>query len=269
MIDNFNVFNRDTVRRHRDRAAENLNDHEFLFAETGERLCDRLDDIKREFPIALEIGCRSGGLRNIVGKRGNIKRMIQSDISQAMCNRAGAMVVVSDEEFIPFAPKSFDLVMSNLTLHWVNDLPGCLTQIHHILKQDGLFLANMLGGDTLKELRQSLSKAELKINGVSTQRISPFADVKDAGNLLQRSGFALPVTDTETITVSYSDPFKLMNDLRAMGESNATIDAQKGLTSRKLLMEASRFYLEDFAGEDGRIPASFQVINLSGWSANN
>ena len=155
--------------------------------------------------------------------------------------------------------------MSNLTLHWVNDLPGCLTQIRQTLKLEGLFLANMLGGDTLKELRQSLIKAESSICGGLSPRVSPFTDVKDAGNLLQRAGFNLPVADMETITVSYPNPLQLMNDLRAMGESNAIISAQKGFTSRSLLMEAARYYVEDFAGDDGRIPASFQVISLSGW----
>jgi hypothetical protein len=155
--------------------------------------------------------------------------------------------------------------MSNLTLHWVNDLPGCLTQIRRTLKPEGLFLATMLGGETLKELRQSLAKAEVAIDGGLSPRVSPFADVKDAGNLLQRAGFTLPVADMETIFVSYPDPLKLMKDLRAMGESNAIIEARKGCTSRKLLMEAARYYMEDFAGDDGRIPASFQVISLSAW----
>ena len=260
MSDTINVFNRGTVNCHRNRAAENFRDHDFLISETGERLCDRLDDVNRQFPIALDLGCRTGGLSRIIGKRGGIKKMIQCDISKAMCDHADKLVVVSDEEFIPFAPKSFDLVISNLTLHWVNDLPGCLTQIRQTLKKDSLFLASMLGGETLKELRQSLSKAELTIKGASTQRISPFADVKDAGNLLQRSGFSLPVADTETITVSYPDPLKLMNDLRAMGESNATTDAYKGLTSPKLLMEAARFYVEDFANADGRIQLVFKSL---------
>jgi len=260
-----NIFNRHTVRHHRNRSAAGLVSNDFLFSETGERLCDRLDDINRKFPIALDLGCRTGGLSRMLGKRGGIKRLFQSDFSQAMSNRAGALALVTDEEFLPFAPKSFDLVMSNLTLHWVNDLPGCLTQIRQTIKQNGLFLANILGGETLKELRQSLTKAEAAINGGLSPRVSPFADVKDAGNLLQRAGFNMPVADMETITVSYSNPLKLMNDLRAMGESNAIIGARKGLTSRTLLMEAARYYIEDFAGDDGRIPASFQVINLSGW----
>jgi NADH dehydrogenase [ubiquinone] 1 alpha subcomplex assembly factor 5 len=265
MSETMNVFNRNTVCHHRNRAAAELKDHDFLFAETGERLCDRLDDIYRKFPVALDLGCRTGGLSRMLGKRGGIKELIQCDLSQAMSERAGAMALVTDEEFLPFAPESFDLVMSNLTLHWVNDLPGCLTQIRRTLKPEGLFLATMLGGETLKELRQSLAKAEAAIDGGLSPRISPFADVKDAGNLLQRAGFTLPVADMETITVSYPDPLRLMKDLRAMGESNAIIEARKGFTSRNLLMEAARYYMEDFAGDDGRIPASFQVISLSAW----
>jgi len=265
MTSTMNVFNRHIVRHHRDRAAAGLVDNVYLFSETGERLCDRLDDINRKFPVALDLGCRTGGLSRMLGKRGGIKKLIQCDLSQAMSDRAGALALVTDEEFLPFAPKSFDLVISNLTLHWVNDLPGCLTQIRRTIKQDGLFLANMLGGETLKELRQSLTKAEAAINGGLSPRVSPFADVKDAGNLLQRAGFSLPVADMDTIIVSYPSPLKLMNDLRAMGESNAIMGARKGLTSRTLLMEAARYYVEDFAGADGRIPASFQVINLSGW----
>jgi NADH dehydrogenase [ubiquinone] 1 alpha subcomplex assembly factor 5 len=265
MSETMNVFNRHIVCRHRDRAAAKLEDHDFLFAESGERLCDRLEDIYRKFPVALDLGCRTGGLSRMLAKRGGIEELIQCDLSLAMSERAGAKALVADEEFLPFAPESFDLVMSNLTLHWVNDLPGCLTQIRRTLKPDGLFLATMLGGETLKELRQSLVKAEAAVDGGLSPRISPFADVKDAGNLLQRAGFILPVADMETITVSYPDPLKLMNDLRAMGESNAVIEARKGFTSRNLLMEAARYYMEDFEEEDGRIPATFQVISLSAW----
>jgi len=260
-----NVFNRHSVCRHRDRAAAKLDDHDFLFAESGERLCDRLDDVYRKFPMALDLGCRTGGLSRLLGKRGGIEELIQCDLSLPMVKRAGDKTLVADEEFLPFAPQSFDLVMSNLTLHWVNDLPGCLTQIRRTLKPDGLFLATMLGGETLKELRQSLIKAEAAVDGGLSPRISPFADVKDAGNLLQRAGFILPVADMETITVSYPDPLKLMNDLRAMGESNAVLEARKGFTSRNLLMEAARNYMEDFEDDDGRIPATFQVVNLSAW----
>ena len=260
------IFNRQTVCHHRNRVAAELKNYNFLFQETGERLCDRLDDVYRKFPTALDLGCRTGGLGRLLGTRGGIEVFIQSDISHSMIKLSGPQSLVADEEFLPFAPSSFDLVLSNLSLHWVNDLPGCLTQIRNILKKDGLFLATMLGGETLKELRHSLIKAEALIDGGLSNRISPFVDVKDAGNLLQRAGFSLPVADMETITISYSDPIKLMHDIRAMGESNALVESRKGFTSRNLFFEAARFYKEDFQGSDGRIPATFQVVGLSAWA---
>ena len=262
------MFNRRTVRRHRDRAAMQLEDHDFLFNETGERLCDRLDDIHRTFPTALDLGCRTGRLGRTLNGRGGIEELFQCDLSLPMCKRAGPGVLVADEELLPFAPSSFDLVLSNLALHWVNDLPGTLAQIHRCLKPGGLFLATMLGGETLKELRQSLAQAEADIDGGLSPRISPFADVKDAGNLLQRAGFTLPVADMETVTVSYPDPLKLMTDLRAMGESNAVIEARKGFTSRRLIMQAAQHYINDHTDDDGRLPATFQIITLTAWVAD-
>jgi len=259
------VFNRQLVARHRDRAAANLSDHDFLFNETAERLCDRLDDVRRKFPTALDLGCRTGGLGRLLNGRGGIEELIACDLSVAMIEQAGPRAVVADEEFLPFAQHSFDLVLSNLSLHWVNDLPGALTQIRRCLKPGGLFLGAMLGGETLKELRQSLAAAEAAVDGGLSPRISPFADVKDAGNLLARAGFTEPVADQETIKVSYPEPFKLMTDLRGMGESNAVIEARKGLTSRAMMMEAARRYVEDFSEPDGRIPATFQIITLTAW----
>jgi len=198
--------------------------------------------------------------------RGGVKTLIQCDLSLPMSKRAGPLAIVADEELLPFAPQSFDLVLSNLSLHWVNDLPGALSQIRRCLKPGGMFLSSMLGGETLKELRQSLAAAETAIDGGLSPRISPFADVKDAGNLLARAGFTQPVADLETLSVSYPEPFKLMADLRGMGESNAVIEARKGLTSRAMMMEAARRYVEDFADEDGRIPATFQIITLTAWA---
>ena len=269
------VFNRQLVGLRRDRAAAALNEHDFLFTETAERLCDRLDDVRRKFPTALDLGCRTGGLGRVLNGRGGIENLIACDLSEAMvkqagprakAEQAGPRTVVADEEFLPFARHSFDLVLSNLSLHWVNDLPGALTQIRRCLKPGGLFLGAMLGGETLKELRQSLAAAEAAVDGGLSHRISPFADVKDAGNLLARAGFTQPVADQETIKVSYPEPFKLMADLRGMGESNAVIEARKGLTSRAMMIEAARCYVEDFSDDDGRIPATFQVITLTAWA---
>jgi len=269
MSETMTVFNRRTVRQHRERAAARLEDHDFLFRETAERLCDRLDDIRRAFPVGLDLGCRTGGLSRVIGRRGGIETLFACDLSLAMSRHAGPRALVADEEFLPFGPNSFDLVLSNLSLHWVNDLPGALAQIRRCLKPGGLFLGAMLGGETLKELRHALARAEADIDGGLSPRISPFADVKDAGNLLLRAGFSLPVADMESISVSYPDPFKLMADLRGMGESNAVIEARKGFTSRQLMMQAAQRYVSEFGDDDNRIPATFQVITLTAWAEND
>lgn len=266
MTETMTVFNRRTVRRHRDRAARAFAEHAFLIEEVAERLADRLDDVKRTFPLALDLGCHSGELGRTLQGRGGIETLIQGDLSPALAAKAGLTALAMDEEFLPFTDGVLDLVMSNLSLHWVNDLPGALVQIRRALKPDGLFLATMLGGETLKELRDVLAQAEIDVEGGLSPRISPFADVRDAGDLMSRAGFALPVMDSDTITVSYPDPFKLMKDLRGMGETNAVLEARKGFTKRTTLMRAAALYQEKYGGDDGRIPATFQVIYLTGWS---
>jgi SAM-dependent methyltransferase len=178
----------------------------------------------------------------------------------------GAASLASDEELLPFKEQSLDLVISNLSLHWINDLPGALSQICRALKQDGLFLATMLGGETLKELREALMEAEIEIEGGLSPRLSPFAGIKDAGNLLGRAGFALPVADTETITVSYKDPIKLMSDLRGMGEANANAQRKTTFSRRATMMRAIEIYVEKFTNEEGLIPATFEIIYLTAWA---
>ena len=269
MPDAMNIFDRRIVRLRRDRAADGLAKHDFLLREVGERLADRLDDIKRRFPLALDLGCHTGELGRLLGGRGGVESLVHCDLSPAMAVRAPDLRLAADEEALPFGEATFDLVTSLLSLHWVNDLPGALTQIRRALKPDGLFLAAMLGGDTLKELRQALAEAEIAVEGGLSPRVSPFAGVRDAGGLLQRAGFALPVVDTETLTVVYPDPFKLIADLRAMGEANAIIERRRGLTRRATLLEAADRYRNAFADAEGRIPATFQVIYLTGWSPHD
>ena len=244
MDDPMRVFDRDTVRRHRDRAAAGLSAHDFLLREAGERLVDRLEDLTRRFPTALDLGCHVGGLAEQIGARGGIERLVRCDLSSGMAGRAAGRglpgeALVADEELLPFAPHSFDLVLSNLSLHWVNDLPGCLLQVRRILKADGLFLARMLGGASLAELRQSLLQAELGLSGGASPRVSPMAELGDAAGLLHRAGFALPVTDGDLLTVTYEDAFRLMADLRGMGETNATAARERRFTSRRLLLDAA------------------------------
>lgn len=259
------VFDRHQVRRQRDRAARGLADHDFLFREMADRLADRLLDMARQFPLALDLGCHAGELGRILEGRGGVERLVQCDISPAMAAVAGRLAVAGDEEALPFGARSFDLVMSNLSLHWVNDLPGTLLQIRHILKEDGLFVATLLGGETLWQLRQCLMDAEMQEEGGAGPRVSPFADVRDAGALLQRAGFALPVVDVDTITVTYSDGLRLLTDLRGMGETNAVAARRKTFSRRSTLLRALSLYQERFADGEGRLPATFQILTLTAW----
>ncbi|MEQ9345560.1 MAG: methyltransferase domain-containing protein [Thalassospira sp.] len=273
MADPITVFDRQILKLRRDRAATRAQDFNFLFAETAERLADRLDDTTRSFPIAVDLGCHSGELGQIIGKRGEIEQLYQADISQryakaAQANNAGNTngTIVADEEFLPFAEGSLDLIISNLSLHWVNDLPGMLLQARRALKSDGLFLASMLGGETLKDLREALMTAEAEEEGGVSPRVSPFVDVKDAGALLQRSGFALPVVDADDLLIDYPDALKLMRDLSGMGESNLVAKRSRKFTKRSTLARAAAIYHERHARPDGRIHAKFQIIYLTAWA---
>ncbi|MBM3566201.1 MAG: methyltransferase domain-containing protein [Alphaproteobacteria bacterium] len=261
------VFNRRAVRRTRDRAARSLGGHDFLLAEAAERLLDHLDDVKRGFPVALDLGCRTGTLAALRGNRGGIGALVQCDLSEKMARAAqGHLTLAADEEALPFAPASFDLVLSSLALHWVNDLPGALAQIRRVLKPDGLFLASLFGGETLKELRQALAEAELQTAGGASPRVSPFAELRDLGGLLQRAGFALPVADADTIIVSYDEPMKLLADLRGMGETNAHALRRAAFSRRELFPAMAETYRRLFADETGRVPATFQIVTLTAWA---
>ena len=283
MSDAMNVFDRRLVRCHRDRAAARLEAHDFLFRETAERLADRLDDVTRMFPVALDLGCRGGGMAAVLGGRGGIETLVQCELSPAMARRAATarsragpeprtprvLTVCADEEFLPFQPHAFDLVVSNLSVHWVNDLPGCFLQVHRVLKPDGLLLAAMLGGQTLNELRASLLAGELAETGGASPRVSPFADLRDAGALLQRAGFALPVIDSDLLTVTYDDAFHLMRDLRGMGETNAMHGRRRELSRRATLFAAAAHYRDRWVEPDGRLPATFQIIYMTAWSPDS
>jgi SAM-dependent methyltransferase len=269
MAETMTVFDRRVVRMHRDRAAAQFFQHDFLLQDVGERLLDRLNDIKRRFPLALDLGCHAGQLASRLNGRGGIKTLIHCDLSLHMAKIAPSPRLVADEEALPFAEGCFDLVLSLLSLHWVNDLPGCLAQVRRTLKPDGLFLAALLGGQTLKELRHALAEAEIAVEGGLSPRIAPFADVRDAGDLMQRAGFALPVVDTETITVTYDSVFSLLGDLRGMGETNAVIERRKSFSRRQTLHDAASRYHRLFADDAGRISATFQVIYLTGWSPDD
>lgn len=259
------IFDRNRVRAHRQRAARATDAPHFLLHEMAERLADRLLDMMHTFPLALDLGAHHGILADYVKGRAGIEHVVQAELSQPMLEKASGMRVVADEEFLPFAENSFDAVLSVGALHWANDLPGALVQVQRALKPDGLFLAMLPGGQTLKELRQCLEKAEMEISGGVSPRISPFVDVRDAGSLLQRAGFALPVVDSESITVSYAHPLKLMHELRGMGEANALTQSRKGFTPCAVMMLAADMYLREFSDSEGRIPATFELVTMTAW----
>jgi NADH dehydrogenase [ubiquinone] 1 alpha subcomplex assembly factor 5 len=260
------VFDRAAVRRHRARAARAIGAHDFLFREAASRLGERLDDIRRAFPRALDLGGHGGVLAQTLAGRSGIETWVHTDVAEALARRGPAPCVVADEELLPFADASFDLIASALSLHWVNDLPGALIQLRRALRPDGLLLISLLGGETLHELRNALLEAEAEETGGAAPRVSPFADVRDAGSLLQRAGFALPVVDADTVTVSYPDALALMRDLRAMGEANALTERRRNFSRRGVLLGAAARYAERFAGPDGRVPATFKIVTLTAWA---
>jgi NADH dehydrogenase [ubiquinone] 1 alpha subcomplex assembly factor 5 len=259
------VFDRRVLRLRRSRVAPALHGFDFLIQEAARRLVERLGDIRRAFPLALELGCHTGQLAARLRGNGQIGQLLQTDLSYDMVRHAPARRLVADEEALPFGPGCLDLVISCFSLHWVNDLPGTLAQVRYALKPDGLFLAIMPGGATLFELRESLMRAELEVAGGAGPRVSPFVDVREGGMLLQRAGFAMPVADVETVTVTYDHPLKLMAELRGMGEANALVQRGRAL-DRTTLRRACEIYRELFGDGADRIPVTFQLLTLSGWA---
>ncbi len=259
------VFDRSLLRLRRDRAAADILQYDFLFREVAERLLDRLTIVRKDFPVILDLGGGHGVLSEKLRQRSGTEYVVTSDLSPAMVKQSSGPALVADEEYLPFANGSLDAVISNLALHWTNDLPGALTQVFRALKPDGLFLAAVMGGQSLKELRDSLMTAELKVTGGVSPRVSPLIDLRDMGALLQRAGFALPVVDGEIITADYSHPLKLMHDLRGMAASNAVLQRLRIPTRRAVIMEAARLYQEKYGDKAGRVPATFEIIYAIGW----
>lgn len=251
------------LRRRRGRSAGALAGHDFLLREAAERLADRTRDVARRFDRVLALGDGSGLLPPLLPAAPGMPP-VRADLSEARLAAGGpGPRAACDEEALPFAAESFDLIMALWNLHWVNDLPGALIQIRRCLRPDGLFLAVLPGGETLKELRESLL-AVAGGRGLSP-RIAPFVDVRDAGALLQRAGFALPVADSERLTASYAHAFALLDDLRGMGEANILALRQRHFTSRGFWTEVAAAYRERHADGEGRIPATFELVTLTGW----
>jgi SAM-dependent methyltransferase len=263
------LFDRALHRRRLDRAALSYDTAGFLKSRAAADAVDRLDAILRRFPLAVDLGARTGAFAEALKDSeaaGKIDTLIETDLSAAMLTGRPGLRLVVDEERLPFAAESLDLVVSTLALHWTNDLVGALVQIRRALKPDGLFIGAFLGGATLTELRQCLLEAEAEISGGAHQRVSPFTDGFDGAGLLQRAGFALPVSDVDRVTVRYSHPLSLLKDLRAMGETSVLVDRSRKPLGRKVLFRALELYQQRFAGADGKVSATFEIITVTGWA---
>ncbi len=263
------LFDRDLHRTRLDRAAPGYAAADFLKARAAEDAVVRLEAIMRDFPRAVDLGARNGWFARCLAQSDAAARigfLVETDLSPKMLASRDGLRLVADEERLPFAPGSLDLVVSTLALHWTNDVVGALIQIRRALKADGLFIGSLLGGATLTELRQSLLAAEAELTGGAGPRVSPFADPYDAAGLLQRSGFALPVADVDRVTVRYAHPLKLLADLRAMGETSVLAERHPKPLTRQVLARAFEIYVERFAEPDGRVPATFEILTLTGWA---
>ncbi len=233
----------------------------FLLDHVAHDLAERLAVVLRTFDVAADIGTPGDAVRDLLIGRKLAGRVISA--SPAAAIGAG---VAADEEALPFANESLDLAVSALSLHFVNDLPGALIQIRRALRPDGLFLAALLGGDTLNELRQAFAAAEAEIEGGISPHVAPFADLRDLGALLQRAGFALPVADVDPLIVRYADAFSLMQDLRRMGATNVLNERRRKPMRRTTLLRMAEIYRERFSDPDGRVRATFDIVWLSGWA---
>ena len=237
----------------------------FLMARALEDLEDRLAAVQRRFAdgAALHCGVEDGArLLRASAKVDNVLRVEDAGLAAS----PGKDVIAAENETLPLAAESLDLAVSLYALHEINDVPGMLVQIRRALRPDGLFLGCLAGAGTLAELRESLLAAETTLRGGASPRVLPFADVREAGALLQRAGFALPVADIDEVTVRYDTMFDLMRDLRAMGATNSLVQRSRTPATRALFVEAARIYAERFADADGRIRATFNTIWLSGWA---
>ncbi|MGB1875719.1 MAG: methyltransferase domain-containing protein [Rhodospirillaceae bacterium] len=266
------IFDRPRIARNRQRAASLSNSSTPLLVNNRQQLLDRLLDVKRSFKTALNLGCRSGETSAVLSRDHGIETVVASDFAEDYVRGAqqkGFCAVACDEEWIPFGSEVFDLIIAEHSLHWTNDLPGSLIQLRRCLEPDGLFLASLFGGATLHELRDCLVEAESTVLGGITPRVSPFIDVRDAGNLLLRAGFALPVADTDLIVCEFDSLESLFNDLRRMGETNAIQERTRGLTTNRLFSAAEEIYRDRHCSKSGQLLATFEIVTLTAWSPSD
>ena len=259
------IFDRTLLNLRRRRISNLAADGDFLHARVATELAERVALISRQFDIAVDLGTHTGRLAASLRGTENVGQVIATDTCPNYLARCNSLQILADEEWLPFRANALDLIASNLHLQWANDLPGVFAQAQRALKPDGLFIAAMFGAGSLPELREAMLEAELELTGGASPRIVPLPNVREIGALLQRAGFALPVTDTDTIRVRYATPLDLMRDLRLMGATNITTERSRKFLRRDVLVRAGQIYIEKFGEADGRIPATVSILYLSGW----
>jgi NADH dehydrogenase [ubiquinone] 1 alpha subcomplex assembly factor 5 len=260
------LFDRALLRRRRARFAGEMPQHEALLELVATEVAERIGVILRDFPLALDLGAFHGVLGRKLAALPSVGEVIYAESVPALAALCLRPALVCEEDLLPFKAASLDLVVSSLALHRVNDLPGALIQIRRALKPDGLFLGAVLGGRSLRELRYALIEAEAESQGGASPRVAPFADVRDYGALLQRAGFALPVTDADLLTLVYSTPRDLMREIRVLGGGNVLTARRKEPLLRTTLESAEAIYRTRHATPDGRVMASFEIVYLAGWA---
>ncbi|XP_053194620.1 arginine-hydroxylase NDUFAF5, mitochondrial [Scomber japonicus] len=265
-----NVFDRTMKRKQKNWAAalQDGQQFDYLRDEVGSQVADRVYDVARTFPLALDIGGGKSHIAEHLSKE-VVERLFLTDISETTLKHRRPSEIptqcfLADEEFLPFPENTFDLVMSSLSLHWINDLPGALRQIHQVLKPDGVFIGAMVGGETLYELRCSLQLAETEREGGFSPHVSPYTAVTDLGNLLGQSGFTLLTVDVDEVQVHYPGIIEVMTDLQGMGESNCAWN-RRSLLHRDTILAAAAIYKEMYGNKDGSIPATFEILYMIGW----
>ncbi len=265
------VFDSIALGRHRHRAvrlhrADPASTPDFLLRRVADDFADRLAFIKRRFTDAVDLGCHHGALGRTLCAAGAVTAISSTDACRAMLDLAPLPHALVDLEHLPFRQASLDLVVSGLALQTVDDLPGTLAQIRAALRPDGLLLAAVIGGRSLFELRDAFLTAETEMTGGASPRVAPMIDVRDLGTLLQRAQFALPVVDSDVVTVTYDHPLRLMHDLRGMGATNCLRERSRSPLSRAALSRACEIYRERYAEPDGRVRATFEILTATAWS---
>ena len=267
------LFDTAALARRRDRAMRRgfIGEADFLWHRAADGIAERIEDCTRDFPDVAIHGTGAGAVAAALPARAGTGRIVQIDPSPAMAGAAARLRPDADArtmtgETLPLEEESVDLALSTLMLHWANDPVGQLIQMNRALRPDGLMIAALFGGDSLSELRAALAAAESEVMGGLSPRIAPMGEVRELGALLQRAGFAMPVADAERLTVTYESAFALMRDLRAMGETNILTARHRAPLPRAMLSRACELYAERHATPEGRVPASVELVYLTGWA---